>query len=223
MNYLLKISEMNNAVRAVSKTSETLYMTALNAMFHARKASKQSSAFSTVTAELRKFSHDLNTIMESLSKENYSMIKAIASLTVVQQQSEKIEMALSLSTEGMRKSDREQLLRKKRISKEQAKNHIFNLQGNFSRLIKRLHASCKVGESLALLAQVETVSKAANDADLLHTSNKITKTVEHVSISVQKISRMNKALYAMLNNPTSTTIKQNPLNNSIVNQASRAA
>lgn len=183
---LVSISLINEELKQVFRQSRNVYMAALNAMFIARKINSGNvSGFSSVTKELQTFSHRLNELTHVVEKDISTAISNSATSIKTHRMSRLFAVALGhegnelpeLSRRRSRDKMDEKLVHAD-LLKELDRKHLMNT-------LNSLEKHCGIGNSLSVLAKIESSTVGQFTEELSAISSQIETVIYHMQVNIE--------------------------------------
>jgi hypothetical protein len=173
-----RIADVNENIKQIVRTSDKVYMIALNAMFMSRKTKVGVSGFSAVTSELRSFSGKLNKHMSKLKIRIGLLVDQVARVSKLKKRRLLLEAAISRS--GIHSH--------RKLNCIESDSLDLDLDIAVSQFLNELNKALTligVGQNLVVLAKVE-----ANGAgELSHELTDIANSMDDTIVLIENLVR----------------------------------
>lgn len=185
--------QINENIKKVIRISERISLTALNSIFVARAAGVQSQGFRLISVDMRRFSAQLQTVMNTLRLDIFSLIQHTAyrqKLLRRRNQLHKAEQSLAGRRhlhQALDNADQELLAGLQRI------------QSTIRRIAEQVGQSrhlCKIGGAVARMAKIEAAYSSGH-------MRQLTQVSEEIEAAIQAIIDILEALHTQLRNQQS--------------------
>lgn len=178
-HYLRRTARINEEIKSVVRISESINLTAINAMLVAKRAGRRSLGYGIVSGELRNFSRQLESVMEESGMLISGIVRDAAALSNQTRSLRQMERASGMSdrTVGFLGNAMEM----KSHAVLQSREKLDKLGLLLERHTRRAMRICQGGIFLVSSAKIEAVY-----------GDDMASTLNHVSLEIEK--RMNELL-----------------------------
>ncbi len=183
-NPLQIIMALQQHVKDITRHAGKVYLTALNAMFMARRVSSKTMAYTRVTTELRKFSRQMDERMHILSGKCSAMTYKIADGSKTMKRKKKMRLALQ-----MIKTSNSKLIANLRHYYKYDSDSIASLFDEMREVIRielvRINDLTRIGQNLVVLSKVEAMQAEDYTDVLVDISARIESNLEEIDMIVK--------------------------------------
>jgi len=185
---LRTIMLLNQRVKDIAYHAKKVYLTALNAMFMARRVSSKTMAYTRVTTELRKFSHQMDKRMHILAEKFSEMVYKIADCRKTMRKKHHMIRALNMTNTS--DSIRVMELRARyQDDHEDDRTAFIKMRHVISVEMVRLNDMIRVGQNLVVLSKVEAMQAEEYTEVLADISTRIEASLENVETIVKEMQQ----------------------------------
>jgi len=170
---------LNQRVKEITLYANRVYLTALNAMFMARRVSSKTMAYTRVTTELRKFSHQMDESMSELSDKISNMVFKSAECRKNLQRRVKMTHALSLTNNATSRRILE-LRQYYQQNNENDRSAFSKVSQVIINHMNRLNDLIRIGQNLVVLSKVEAMQADGYTEVLADISERIESSLEKI-------------------------------------------
>ncbi|MFV2056924.1 MAG: hypothetical protein ACC707_10675 [Thiohalomonadales bacterium] len=185
---LRTIMQLNQQVKHITYHASKVYLTALNAMFMARRVSSKTMAYTRVTTELRKFSHQMDTRMQELSDRFSEMVYEIADCRKAMRRKKSMRLALNMVkiSNSTRVAELRMAYSGDNDNVETAFATMRQIIGNET---KRLNDIIRIGQNLVVLSKVEAMQAEGYTEVLIDISRRIETRLDSIEYIVKEMQQ----------------------------------
>ena len=185
---LLRIVRINEQIKAVVAVAFKINIMALNAIFLAKRAGSAALGFGVLSNELRVFSRDLRTQMESLRQLIHGSVIEVSRLLQHSRYSRLLEAGARLAggnarlAEVLARRDKEAAVRLERLAK---------LRRELKLALEDAFQLVELGGVLAKSAKIEAAYGQSFAASLAQVSGEFDGIVEEIRVSLETLKKSN--------------------------------
>lgn len=178
------IMNLQQRVKDITYHAGKVYLTALNALFMARRVSSKTMAYTRVTTELRKFSRQMDDRMHALSGKCSGMTYKVANSSKVMKQKGKMRLALKM----IKTSDSKIVANLRHFYKYDT-DSIASMFTEMREIIRielvRINDLTRIGQNLVVLSKVEAMQAEDYTDVLVEISARIESSLEEIDTIVK--------------------------------------
>jgi len=178
---LRTIMNLNQRVKTITYHGGKVYLTSLNAMFMARRVSSKTMAYTRVTTELRKFSHQMDELTKELTEKFLTMVYQIAECRKSMRQKKKMLLALH-SSDNVASARITELREAYRQDSNDDKSAFAGMRVVICNGMTRLTDLIRIGQNLVVLSKVEAMQAEEYSDVLSDISTRIESSLDKIEI-----------------------------------------
>jgi len=185
---LLRIVRINEQIKAVVAVAFKINIMALNAIFLAKRAGSAALGFGVLSNELRVFSRDLRTQMESLRQLIHSSVIEVSRLLQHSRYSRLLEAGAALSGGNARLAE---VLKRREKESAQRIERLAKLRRDLKLSLEDAFQLVELGGVLAKSAKIEAAYGQSFASSLAQVSGEFDGIVEEIRVSLESLKKSN--------------------------------
>lgn len=185
-NDISVILELNEELKELHKKTDQISMIALNAMLMARKNNKAEQGFAVVTTELRTFCSELSNRSKKLSSYIFRIVLQLSNQLKFQNYHRIIEKTQHLSCQSnINNPSLNRMIEQHKSQGNELQRSLDQIKQELLVELDRTIKRCEIGESLGVLAKVESQSGQGKGA-LRLVADQISKSMDEIQVTLKK-------------------------------------
>lgn len=183
---LLRIVRINEQIKRVVGVSFKINIMALNAIFLAKRAGTAALGFGVLSNELRVFSQDLRTCMESLTRLIHDCVNEVS---VVLQDNRQMRLLAKTAELAPQQPALIAVRQRRRRADEEHAQQLGSLRRQLKRALEDAFQMVELGGVLAKSAKIEAAYGQSHAAALSQVSGEFDGVVEEIRVALESLRR----------------------------------